>query len=223
MKSSKSKYIERALRIGILSVLLVGLLAGTPARAGALSGDSSAFGNSLAGWMNVYWQWYFGAASVPQDGNGNAVVGNVVLMALPAATGDGTPASLDVTLKSGQAFVLPLLGAHGTSYSDGTPPDDYLPRSIFETLELQFWIDGELVIDGASAMDFYSESFLDPPIPFDYPPLAALIYQQSIALAHTPLPPGAHVMKLHVKNTEPIFGYFAEFNNTWNITVLPGK
>jgi hypothetical protein len=194
---------------------------------GPLPGNSHAFGQSLVQWQELYWRWYFGELTLPTDGNGNAVVGHVVLMPIPPAPGDGTPGHLDVTLSSGQSWVLPLWGLAGTSYTDGTPPDAFVSTSFFQTLDLSFQIDGKTVIDTANVMDHFTQIAFDPPIPFYFPPLAALIWQQDIGVAHSPFSVGIHTLKLDVKNTEqlpPNFGVgYSEYHSTWTIMVRPGR
>lgn len=223
MKKALARSIHCSVIVSWFAMVLISCSVPHSAQAGVAPGGSSAFGRDLAGWMNIYWQVYFHNWTAPADDNLNSVVGNVVLMPLPNSPGDGTPASLAVTLDSGQSFVMPLFGFQGTSYSDGTPPDGFEPRSIFETLEIEFRIDGKVVIDASNVMKFYTQSLLEPPIPFAFPPLAALINQQSIGFAHGPLSPGIHHFQLHVRNTQPAYGFFAEYNNTWTVTVLPGR
>ena len=61
-------------------------------------------GPNLAAWQNIYSRWSFGQRQVPIDGNGNAVVGDVVLTPVPNTPGDGTPGSAAVTLNARQSF-----------------------------------------------------------------------------------------------------------------------
>jgi hypothetical protein len=187
-------------------------------------GNSTSFGQTLAEWENIYWRWVYGDTAdlnvaIATDANGNAVVGNVVLMPIPNAPGDGTPGSLDVRLNAGQAFVLPFFGFDGNSYSDGTPPDAFLPLDVYETLDLEVTLDGVTIMDGINAMQHFSQFTADPPIPFDFPPFTAIIWFQVIGMTHGPLSVGGHELKLHVKNTIPGFGFIVEYNNTWNLTV----
>jgi hypothetical protein len=214
---------------GVTASLILLLASLQPARshAGLLPGNSHAFGQTLAQWQELYWRWYYGTLTLPTDRNGNAVVGNVVLMPLPAAPGDGTPGHLDVTLSSGQAWVLPLWGLVGTSYTDGTPPDTFTDVSIFQTLDISMQIDGRTVINPSNVMDYFSQTAFDPPAPFDSPPISALIWLQDIAFVHTPLSVGTHTLKLDVINTQPVppnfGGGFSEYHNTWTVTVKHGK
>jgi hypothetical protein len=187
--------------------------------------QGKAFGASLADWQQVYWQWAFGQVDLPVDKNGNTVVGHVVLMPLP------DNGSLDVTLKSGQAFMLPLWVILGTSWDDGTPTDPALPLSLFETLDITLKIDGVAVIDGDNVLEFYSAFDFDPeiPLPADWSPYQAIVWFQGIGMVHPPLSAGQggqHTITLDAKNTIPVVdgkgdAYEFEYHNTWNVTVQP--
>jgi hypothetical protein len=207
-----------------LTAALLGLCLATPIFAG-IHGNSHAFGTTLAGWNEIYERWAFGELAIPTDGNGNAVVHHhVVLIPIPNTPGDGTPGHLDVTLSSGQAFVLPLWGLLGTDYTDGTPPDPLAPLSVFQTLNLTFKIDGATVIDQANVLDFYSAFFFNPPIPIiGFPPVNSIIWFQTISIVHHPLSVGTHTFQLDAVNTEPAFGGIFAYHNTWTVTVEPGK
>src|SRR5256885_2195750 len=183
---------------------------------------------NLAEWQAVYSYWQFGDAldspvDIGTDVSGNAIVGNVVLMPIPSAPGDGTAASIDVTLNSGESFFLPLWGLLGTSYTDGTPPDQFFGVNLFKTLDISFKIDGVPVVTGANVMDDYSKYEFDPEIPIDFPPIDSVIWVQGIGILHAPLSPGKHTMTLDVKNTMPAFGSFFEYHNTWNIRVVKAR
>jgi hypothetical protein len=171
---------------------------------------------------DIYFRAAFGNITLPSDANGNTVVGGSVLMPLPNAPGDGTPASISVTVREGQSLFLPLLALPGTSYSDGTPPDPFVEvRVLKRNLTLKLSVNGKTVLEERDAFDFYTQFRFEPPIPFDLPPLAAITYLQTIAVVLKPLPPGTHVIKLDEKVTPiPIFGG-VEFHNTFNVTVLP--
>jgi hypothetical protein len=223
---------KRALELSGIAAMILALAAAivTPrhtALAGVLPPGSDAFGKTLAQWQALWLSWAVGDTAIDPDANGNADVGNVVLMALPGAAGDGTPASIDVTLSTGQAFTLPLWINFGNSYSDGTPNDPLVPLSVFQTMDFQLAIDGKVVIDKHNLMNYYSETnFPAPGIAFDFPPAATIVSCQSIGITHTPLTPGKHTMTLHAANTQALppqyGGGFTEFNNTWNITVKQG-
>jgi hypothetical protein len=200
----------------------LGLAALTFAGPAPLPGQSHAFGKTLAEWESIYWSWTYGGLTLPTDANGNAVVGNVALMPLPNAPGDGTPAHLDVTLNSGQAFVLPLWVLLGTDYTDGTPPDPLVPVSVFQTLQLTLEIDGVTVVGSANLMEYYSQFYFAPPVPINSPPIDSIIWFEGIGTVHTPLSVGTHHIKLDAKNTEPAFGAIIEYHNTWTVAVRPG-
>src|SRR2546423_1463540 len=165
MKTQKSKIASLGLGLTTIAVVTAALCLAPPAPAGSkpLPGHSSAFGNSLAGWENIWFRWSFGALTVPTDSNGNAVVGDgTVLLPTPSAPGDGTPGHVDVTLNTHQSFVLPLWVLLGTSYTDGTPPDPFVPDSVFQTLDISFTMDGATVVNGGNAGAYYSKFAFDP-------------------------------------------------------------
>jgi hypothetical protein len=215
MKTRITKLIKLS-----LTATLFGLCLATQVFAG-MPGNSHAFGKTLAGWNEIYERWLFGVLAVPIDGNGNAVVSpHVVLMPFPNTPGDGTPGHIDVTLNAGQAFVLPLWVELGTDYTDGTPPDPLLDISIFQTLNITFQIDGRTVINQSNVLKFYSEFFFNPPIPITgFPPVNSIIWFQGIGIVHHPLSVGTHTFKLDAVNTQPAFGGFFEYHNTWTVTV----
>ena len=155
MKTGKTNVARLALGLTTI-VLAIGVLHPTPGGSQTTPGNSSAFCNDLTTWQETYFRWAYGDITFPTDSNGNAVVRkNTVLFPLPDATGDGTPAHLDVTLNPGQSFVLPLWALLGTSYTDGTPPDPFVPDSVFQTLDISFTIDGVTVINGSNVMNYY--------------------------------------------------------------------
>jgi len=171
MKSTINKIINLGTAFGLTAITALCLPA--PARAGynPVPGQSSAFGKTLAAWEDIYTRWSWGDITVPADANGNAVVGaNMVLFPVPSTLGDGSPAHTDVTLNHGQSFMLPLWAELGTSYDDGTPPDPFLPDSVFQTLEISFMIDGVAVVTGSNVMDYYSKFTFSPAIPLNFPP-----------------------------------------------------
>jgi hypothetical protein len=185
--------------------------------------DAVQQGNArLASYEETYTRWVFGQLSVPTDANGNAVVKGVVLMPVPFTDGDGTPGVADVTLKSGQSFMLPFFAEYGTSYRDSTPPDPFEPLSLFETLDIQFSVDGVPLVTTSNVMSYFSKFTFDPEIPIDDTFFKAVIWFEGVGVLHTPLTPGQHVLKLDEKNTEPGFGGLLEYHNTWNVTVTAG-
>ena len=218
MKNRRTKMIKLS-----LTATLCGLCLTPPIFAG-MHGNSHAFGKTLAGWNDTYWRWAFGVLAVPPDANGNPLVPpHVVLMPFPNAPGDGTPGHIDVTLNAGQAFILPLWNQLGTGYSDGTPPDALVDLSVFRTLQITFQIDGVTIINSGNVMQFYSEFFFNPAIPVDFGNINSVIWAQGISLAYHLLSVGVHTFQLDVVNTQPAFGLFVEYHNTWTVTVQPGK
>jgi hypothetical protein len=208
--------------------LLLALCLATPnfAGPGPAPGHSSAFGKTLAGWDDTYFRWYIGELSIPTDSNGNAAVNNIVLMPLPNVPGDGTPGHLDVTLKPGQGFVLPLFFLLGTSYTDGvTPPDPLVDPAFFSTLNLTLKIDGVTVINGINLTDYFEEFLFAPPIPIDAFGIDSVIWCESVSAVHSPLSVGAHSIELDIIGTQalpPNFGgYVPVYHNTWSVTVKP--
>jgi hypothetical protein len=210
-----------------IAVLVPVLRQAARAADGTPPGQSNAFGDSLSDWQGLWLASYVGDADIPPDDNGNADIGHVVLLPIPAAAGDGTPASADVTLDAGQAFVVPLWSTYGFSYSDGTPNDPLVPISVFKTLELKLTIDGKTLIDGRNLMDYYSQTLFPNGLPLSFLPGDSIIEEQCIGLTHAPLSPGKHTMTLDAVNTEALppqyGGGFAEYHNTWDITVKNGK
>ncbi len=207
-----------------LGIFLSCLLAGS-ASAGtkAQPGNSSSFGKSLAGWQELYQRWVWGDIAVPTDALGNAVIGKVVLLAVPQTPGDGTAGSLDVKLQPGQAFVLPFWGLLGTSYNDGTPNDPMVPLDLFQTLDLKVTLDGVTIVDRQNLTDYYYEFAFTPPIPIAFGNMDGIIWQQAVGFVHGPLTPGQHTLTLDAANTIPIPPNFGggtmTWHNTWHVTV----
>ncbi len=207
-------------------LLTTTLLAGGPASGLAGNSDSERLTGSpvtLNVLGDIYWRSAFGSVVLPPDANGNAVVGGVALVPLPDNSAS-TTASINVTLKAGQPFFLPLLALFGTSYSDGTPSDPVLTESVFKKhlKQLKLQIDGRTVLGEKDALDFLTQFNFEPPIPYEAAPINAIIYEQGISVIHKGLSPGTHVIKLDVKfaAAPPVFAGF-EFHNTFNVTVVP--
>jgi hypothetical protein len=225
MKKTLTQTSRRLLPAICIAAVL--LLRGAPLlRAENPHHDSKQFIQSKAlldKFADLHFRWLVGNITLPTDQNGNAVEGGTVLMPLPNAPGDGTPASINVTLKLGQSFFLPLLGLPGTSYNDGSAPDPFVDFEVLKSnLTLQLKIDGRAVLEEADALeDFYTQFYFDPPIPYVFPPLEAIIYLQAVGVLHKPLPAGTHVITLDEKvDPIPIFGG-VEYHNTFIVTVLP--
>jgi hypothetical protein len=190
-----------------------------------LPATASVFGTSQTEWQELYWRWYYGGLTLPVDANGNAHVGSMVLMPIPPTPGDGTPGHQDVTLKTAQFWVLPFWALIGTSYTDGTPPDPLVGPEIFKTLDISFQVDGQTVVSSQNVMEYFFSTPFDPPVVFNSPPIAALIWMEDIGVVHNPMSVGTHILKLDVKNTIPLppnfGGGVVEYHNTWTITVQP--
>jgi hypothetical protein len=188
-----------------------------------------ALGKCLAKFEEVFWRWACGDLTLPVDANTNAVVcGDVVMMPIPGSPGDGTPASIDVTINEDQAFMLPLWVWLGTDYTDGSvdPPVDL---DVFRTMDISFTIDKDTVVSTKNVMKYYADFDFVSAIPYPYPPYVSVVYFQGIGVLHPGLSPGKHTMKLHARNTvafqDALGNVYSgiEYNNTWNVTVKPCK
>ena len=192
--------------------------------AGVLPPESHAYGRTLAQWNDLYTRWAFGDATLPTDANGNAVVNDVVLWPTPLLLIQSSGHS-DVTINSGEAFMMPVYGWLGTSYLDGTPDDTYLRLTDFIHNSLTVKIDGVTVINNANKLNFFTEFHFRPQIPLpqpDFYPFNGIIYEQSIGFVHTPLTPGKHKISvdasIYFPDSNPTFGP-VEWHYTWSVTV----
>jgi hypothetical protein len=215
----KHHVLKHVIQTVMLSAAL--LLAAVPVHADGGRQEDSSSKTLLQSLQNTYWQWYYGSLTLPMDANGNAVINGIAFLRFPNAPGDGTPGSIDLTISAKQLFFVPLFAEGGTSYTDGTPPDDFLDLNIYRTLVIKFTIDGETIVNSRNVMNYFSQSEFVPVIPYRFGNLDSIIWTQSVGVYNGPLSPGHHVMKLDVRNTIPAFGAISEFHNTWNITVLP--
>ena len=206
--------------------ILLGLCLATVAFAVAPQPSASySFGKTLAQWQETWFRWSVGALSVPTDSNGNAVINNVVLMSLPDVPVDGTRGSLDLTLKPGQPFVLPLFLLFGNSYRDGSPDDQLASIDDFRNLDLELTLDGVTILEGANATQYFSQTTFVPPIPITDPAstFSAYLWLQGVTIVHAPLLVGQHTITLDEKIFIPEYDLTLEFHNTWNVTVKAGK
>ena len=217
--------ISMAVGIGLVSALgALGCGSASPEESLGTTeaADQGGVDGRLAEYQETYYRWSFGDKTLPVDAFGNAVEKNVVMLPIPPTAGDGTPGTQDVTLGSGEAFMLPLFGELGTSYRDGTPPDPFEPISIFTTLDISFSIDGKQVISTDNVLRYFSKFNFEPAIPIDHPVIEGIIWLEGVGILQSPLSPGQHVLQLDEKNNEPGFGGILEYHNTWNITVVAG-
>jgi hypothetical protein len=228
-----------------LAVTLVGAsLVAVEAARGGSPPQSTAFGKTLTEWMQLYWTWALG-------GGGDDHVGHVKFLQLPSgeyAGGSFTYADpgvlvghLDVSLKPGTPFVLPVSIWYGETYLPalGYPDDPPLPADLFTDPGknlIRVSIDGKPVMDStrASVAPFY---FGPAPIDVVYPAPSsygstAAIFVQGIGFVHEPLSVGTHKIELLAGLRVPpdptilnlnVYpdGSGIVFKNTWTITVAP--
>jgi hypothetical protein len=217
----------------------------TEARGQASPPQSKAFGKTLTEWMQLYWTWFYGG--------GEDHVGNVKFLPLPDHFGDPVGGSftyadpgtlvghVDVTLKPGTPFVLPVLFGTGETFEPalGYPDDLALPAEVFTDPSnlITVYIDGKPVMDStrASVSPFY---YGPAPISVTYPeptPYGAIgaILVQGIGFVHPPLSVGTHTIELVsgarasadlLKLYTPIIqpeGFGVVLMYSWTITVSP--
>ena len=200
------------------------------------------FGKTLTEWMSIYWRWAYTGADMAES-----VVHGVQLMPLPSGTqtgGDGSPTNpavyvgkLEITLKPGTPFVLPLYAWLRERY-EGWPTvaDDPL---MAEDVGLavghpNLTIDGRTIITDANKAAFYvPTTAFDPIIAYSEPTSygsVGVVSFQGVGFASPPLTPGRHVIHLY----EPLIipkgaysglpdGMGVVYDNTWIVTVKPGK
>jgi hypothetical protein len=192
---------------------------------------SKPFANpNLGFWMNAYWTWALGGDQADR-------IGNTIFMPLP----EGVPISedcptilvgeLDVTLKVGEQFVMPMFAFVGETYLEDIPDDnpDDIPQELFTSATVVLKMDGKVVLD-SSVKDldrfFFDATYFDEPIfygePTEYGSIGA-IWVKGIGFIYPPLPPGQHKMELFVDTGLDLIGSGGictlQFINTWNITV----
>jgi hypothetical protein len=203
--------------------------------------QSCAFGKTLTEWMQLYETWFIGG--------GEDHVGPVKFLPLPNGTAVGgsftyaDPGTLvghlDVSLKPGTPFVLPVTVWYGERYLPqlGYPDDPALPKDLFTDPDknlIKVYIDGKPVMDSTrhSVNPFYfGPAPIDVvyPAPSSYGSIAA-IFVQGIGFVHTPLSVGTHEIELVSGLSIPIDptilnlnvypdGVGVVYKNTWTITV----
>ena len=198
-------------RTALLASLLLTLGSSLPANGGLAPQPpgSHSFGRTLAQWQATWLAWTLGDLALPTDTHGNALVNNVVQMAIPNTPGDGTPGSINITLNSGEAFVVPLI------LITGRTTDPMISLNDFRNMTLKLTLDGVTILDSDDTLRFYTQTSFSPPLSFGF------AWVQGLSIAHTPLPVGQHVLKLDEKIVIPERGTTEEFHNTLNITVVP--
>jgi hypothetical protein len=189
--------------------------------------------------LGIYWQWSYGG--VPAEG----VVDGVLLMPLPASeqiSGSWTPedpaylkGKLEITVRPGTPFVLPLFAWVGERYEGWPAVADDPPMSdavMLSSLSPILTIDGKAVITDANEAAFYvPPTYWDTPVmypePSSYGSIAAVFYQ-SVGFVSPPLAVGKHVIKLTESAIIPEGAYSGLpngigliYDNTWVITVSP--
>lgn len=116
-----------------------------------------------------------------------------------------------VEVESGTALVLPV------ATWLGYPNEDPLPDDWFGDKEHIF---GEVTVDKRPAVEldenyYVGPSYFNPPlILFD---ILEIQFYQALVCVINPLSPGQHTIKVH----SGLKDFGAEYNNTWEITVLP--
>ena len=177
-----------------------------------------------------YWRWFLGSDQNPAQ----SMVGNVKLMPNPDQefSGEGTEENpllvigeLEITLRPGTPFVLPLFATYGETYNNGTPDDDpALYADRLETISMHLTIDGRMVVSDANKAAFYVPATdFDPPVAYpestDYGSVAA-IWFLGVGIVSPPLSVGQHVIRLDGTDIVPGV-YSVIFQNTWHVTVTP--
>ena len=212
----------KTIKVILLSLCLI-LPAALVTAAGPLPPNSNAYGKTLTDWLLLYWTWALGGEQAGQ-------VKNVTLLPLPAGTpnDDGVlVGELDVPLRPGTAFVLPVLGLTGEKYADGSVDDPDALKDViaayFGGAHILVTLDGKVILDSGrdNILRYLSDLryFTDPIYydqPTDYGSVAA-IWTQSIGFVHQPLSAGTHTLR--VQSVSGLPEYFPTYDNTWHITV----
>jgi len=219
-----------------LSVLgTANVTAGGDPGPGIALANSHAYGQTLTGWLETYWRWYYTGADPA-----HSTVGHVQLIPLPSGTqvgGSWTPADpavlqgqLEITLSPGTPFVLPLFAWVWERYN-GAPDDVPMADAVaLRAAHPVLTIDGKKVLTDRNKAAFYvPNTVFDPiviyPQPTSYGSIAGLSFQ-SLGVVGEPLSVGRHVIHLYESlvfqpGDTPVLpdGYGIIFDNTWVITV----
>jgi hypothetical protein len=200
---------------------------------------SKAYGKSLTEWMMLHSAWY-NQGQDPKLGT----IGHVKLLPLPQqlptpippnlpAVGSFSTGSLNISLKPGTPFVVPVISLSGETYvNDVLPPDDLLPyKSSLLTADIKVTLDGKTILQSPNDNQkyFYGPAYFPEPIAYNPPQFrytddvlgdvyaAAISSSMGIGFVHPPLRVGKHKLKLHAVNSDLDYG----FENTWIINVKP--
>ena len=206
------------------------LLLASLASAGVLSNRPESYGKPFGEWMELYWTWQLGG---PQADH----VGKVVFLPLPnEALVDANlniyGGEIDVKLRPGQPFVLPMFTWIGEAYdpvlTHNAPPDNPkdIPAAWFtdpDLITVVIKLDGKVIINSANddLTDFFFHAqYFDQPIVYPAPTSYgsdSAIWAKGIGFLHTPLAAGGHKLELFVYADNEVFA--VGYANTWNITV----
>lgn len=221
----------------VLAIMAMAFWA-TPATAGdghdhgTAPPGSHAYGKILTEWLSVYWRWYYSGADPAQS-----FVGRVKLMPLPAGeliSGTGTPddpalyrGHLEITLRPGTPFVLPLSAWSVERYNNGNPDDAPIPDAEYLAgVSPSLYIDGRRIVSDRNERIFYVPlTEFDPiviyPEPTSYNSYAIVAFQGH-GIVSPPLSVGRHVIHLYepyiIRTT---YSLGTIYDNTWIVTVKP--
>jgi hypothetical protein len=202
--------------------------------AGPLPPKAQFYGHSLAEWLKFYWAWYF--TGVPESGE----VNGALLLPLPAGTPDDPNAAgtyndpvtycghLDIEVKAGTPFVLPIIAWLGEIYENGDIDTPY-PDEWFGT-----YVSGPVTLDGQPIVQDF-QAYYVPPTNFDeiiyYPEPTSygsigLAYFQGVGFVCAPLSVGVHELANNAgfmipPGEQPYENLGLIYNNSWTITVVP--
>lgn len=228
----------RWLITGPLVLCAAGLLAGSVAAKDKTSEpNSKAYGKTLSEWITLYNERAL-------SGSTDTMVNKVKLLPIPAGVwqGDGSFTSadpstlvgeLDVTLKPGTPFVLPIAVWYGESYNTGQQDDAEVDASVFTGSHVLITMDGDAIIDSDvdDLSDWYvAPSYFDPPVVYATPTSYGSTqanFVQGLGFVHGPLSKGTHTLTLESEIIAFVPDYFnpgdldigVKYSNTWTIVV----
>jgi hypothetical protein len=200
--------------------------------AGPLPPKAQLYGHSLGEWLKFYWTWYF--TGVPESGE----LRGALFLPLPAGTPDGGAGTyenpitytghLDIEIKAGTPFVLPIIAWLGEIYLDGHVDAPY-PDEWFGT-----YISGPVTLDGQPIVQNFQAYYVRPtnfdeiisyPEPTPYGSIG-LVYFQGVGFVSAPLSVGVHELTNNAgfmipPGEQPYENLGLIYNNSWTITVVP--